>query len=75
MQGAPLNPQWLEQWFDQGGYGRLPKGTEAQGGDRDPELADREVGVEPPRRLLDQAGGPPALLDEPVYLRSPDLDQ
>jgi hypothetical protein len=54
VKGAPLNSKGLEQGFDQGCYGRLPKGAEAKGGDRDPELADREVGVELPRCLLDQ---------------------
>jgi hypothetical protein len=75
VQGASPHPKGLEQRLDQGGHRRLAQSAQTQGGDSDPELADREVGVEPPRRLFDQTGRPPALLDEPVHLRGPDLDQ
>jgi hypothetical protein len=75
VQRAARDPERFEKRFYQGGHGRLAQGAEAEGGDRDPELADRKVGVEPPRGLLDETGGGPALLDQPVDLRGPYLDE
>jgi hypothetical protein len=40
-----------------------------------PSWQTSEVGVEPPRGLLDQTGGRPAFLDQPVDLGGPDLDK
>jgi hypothetical protein len=67
--------QRLEQRLEEVGEGRLPYPAQAQRADRYAQLADREVGIELVRSLLDQPRRGHTLPHEPVHLRGPDLYQ